>query len=373
MKLRLKTASLQRGVSLVGKTVPTNSPLPVLMNILLRYRAGEKTIRLLATNFETGVSCDAELEEPVDKDLEIAIPGKIFTELVASLPSEITELDYTEKNRSLALSSDSVKANIKCNSPEDFPSFPVFGSSEIEISAEVFKRAALHVGIAAAPTHSNAVLTGVFMGREKNRLVLAATDGVRFSVQRIEAQLDKTRENLHVIIPAKSLSEVVRVSQETAVEIFFTDDDKVVFRCNDVEIFCLRIAGQYIDYKMLEAAKNAEPVCSLTLRTSELLRACKQVNIFSEEGKSSVTFDVNSLFVQLRAQSKESGDGVVNMTGGITGQSVAVTLAYSLLSELLNVIETPQVKLDLLGPRSPAVFYTEPKSDFFHVIMPISR
>src|SRR3989304_7321936 len=136
MKLACTQENLNRGLSIVGRMVSRNPPLPVLGNVLLKTETGG--LRLTATDLELGVSC--LVGGKVEEKGEITIPARLLTDYINQLPKERVALKVDGKE--LQVSCEASKAQIKGISADEFPLMPELENTfEILIPAGPFKDA----------------------------------------------------------------------------------------------------------------------------------------------------------------------------------------------------------------------------------------
>jgi len=89
MKISCTQENLNRGLQISSHIASKNINLPILNNVLLKVDSG--SISLLATNLEIGVKC--LIRGKIEQEGSIALPAKLFTDYVGSLPQEKVDLD----------------------------------------------------------------------------------------------------------------------------------------------------------------------------------------------------------------------------------------------------------------------------------------
>ena len=212
MRLSVMQENLAKGLSIVGRAVSSRSTLPVLSNILLS--TDEDRLKLAATNLEVGVSC--WLGSQVEDDGAVTLPARLLTDWVNSMQPGRIDMELSVRTMSVHLRSGRSESNIKGIDASEFPLIPTAdGEQPLGLPPATLRQIIDQVVFAAADAKdtSRPALTGVLAKFEGDRLTLAATDGYRLSVRRTilpaAAPADAT-----VIIPARSLPEVSRISGE---------------------------------------------------------------------------------------------------------------------------------------------------------------
>src|SRR6266567_2423520 len=83
MKVYVLTEHLQKRLLLLSHGVSTRAQLPILLHLLLETREGR--LNLSATDLEIGI--ETSITASVEEDGAIAVPARMFIELINSLPA----------------------------------------------------------------------------------------------------------------------------------------------------------------------------------------------------------------------------------------------------------------------------------------------
>ncbi|HEX9077716.1 MAG TPA: DNA polymerase III subunit beta, partial [Anaerolineae bacterium] len=181
----------------------------------------------------------------------------------------------------------------------------------------------------------------------------------------------------NVIIPAKALQEVGRVSadQEDAIEMAVTENrTQVLFRLTNIEIVSQLIDGAFPDFtRIIPDSRNTRTV----VNTAELQSAVRASEVFAREAMNTVRIQIapagetGAGKMTLTANSAESGDNVGEIDATVDGQAVEIAFNARYLKDVLNVLHSPQVALETSSAASPGVIKPVGRDDFTHVIMPM--
>ncbi|NBD36288.1 MAG: DNA polymerase III subunit beta, partial [Chloroflexi bacterium] len=120
MKLSCLQENLSKGLSIVGRAVPSRTTMPILGNVLMATDQGQ--LKLAATNLE--LSIVHWVGARVDAEGEITVPARNFIDLVNSLPPEQVDMEIDPSSLSMALSCGTVNASFRGISAEEFPVVP---------------------------------------------------------------------------------------------------------------------------------------------------------------------------------------------------------------------------------------------------------
>lgn len=373
MKVSVLQENLAHGLGIVSRAVSPRSTLPVLGNILVATDEGR--LRLSATNLELGITCwiGAKIEE----EGSTTVPARTFTDLVSTLPPNQVSMDLNVRTQTMNVRCGTSNTDLKCIDSQEFPPMPTLDmEAGIEIDADDLREMIRQVAFAASADEARPILTGVLMTVEDEEITFAAADGFRLSVRttQLASPLEK---NLRAVIPARSLSELARVSTDgskTITMMLPPQSGRVIFRTDNTELVSQLIEGTFPDYaQIIPQGHDTRTVLS----TDAFLKACKQAEIFAREGsliaQISITpgGDLKPGTVEISGQSEETGSNQTVVDASIDGPPVLIAFNVRYLREVLDVIHTPNVALETTTSTSPGVIRPVGEKDFLHVIMPM--
>ena len=390
MRLSVLQENFAKGLSIVGRAVSSRSTLPVLSNILLSTDADR--LKLAATNLEVGVSC--WLGAQVEDDGAITLPARLLTDWVNSMQPDRIDMELSVRTMSVNLKCGRSESNIKGIDASEFPLIPTAdGEQALGLPPATVRKIIDQVVFAAADAKdtSRPALTGVLAKFEGDRLTLAATDGYRLSVRRTMLPAPVPAD-INVIIPARSLAEVSRISGEA-------DPDKPVelavaaarnqalFRLygkgegEKGAFFQVDLVSQLIDAKFPDftAIMPKSHVTRTVLDTAAFQRALKVAALFARDASDRVVFaiapgsDTVPGQVVIKATSAEAGDNVSELDALVEGTPLEIAFNVRYLIEAISVIDTPQVVLETTRSDRPGLFRPvgAGPEEFTHVIMPM--
>ena len=372
MKLTVSQAQLAHGLGVVSRAVSPRSTLPVLNNILIATDEGR--LRLSATNLELGITCwiGAQIEE----EGSITIPARIFSDLISTLPGDKVSLSLTTRTQSLNIHCGTSNFDIKGIDAQEFPPMPVPDlASGVELNVADFKEMINQVGFAASADEARPVLQGVLMEINENKISMAATDGFRIAVR--SAELSSSISNpVKVIIPARSLGELARIAtngNETLNMVVPPDRGQAIFHLKDAELVTQLIEGNFPDYRAI-IPRNFKT--RTIISTAEFLKACRQAEIIARESNYVIRLNIQPQegspgAVEFSTQTEEMGSGEVVVDANIEGPELLVAFNVRFLSDVLEVIGTPNTILETNANNTPGMLSPTGDETYRHVIMPM--
>ncbi len=376
MKLSLPQEQLSRGLSIVGRGVASSarSTLPITSNILLASDDGR--LRLSATDLEIGINL--WLPAMIEEDGSTTVPARLFTELVNSLPSDRVDLAQTDEAHTTAVTCARVKANIRGMDPDEFPLIPTVSEQpSAAIPADLLHGMINSVVFAAATDDARPVFTGVLATFAGDTLTFAAADGFRLSV-RSATLAEAAAGDFSVIIPARTLAELGRIlpDGEEPVEVTVTPNrSQVLFHTGSLDLISRLIEGQYVNYRQIIPQKY---VARAVVSTAAWNKATRIAGFFARDSNNIVRVSLDpgegeeSGSLTIAANAADVGDNVNQIDAAIEGEPLTVAFNAKYISDVLGVITSDQVALELNGPAQPGVVRPLDGTDFLHVMMPMS-
>lgn len=388
MKVTCLQEQLAKGLSVVGRAVSTKTTLPVLSNILITTESNEEgdgsgKLKLAATNLE--ISITVRVPAQIVEAGEITVPARLLNEFVGAIPKETNvTLTLDSSNATLNVQGGRYDANIKGIAAEDFPALPGITGliNNAVINSNVLKEAIGQVAFAAASDESRPTLGAVFTRIEGGLATLVCADSFRLAVK--TARLVETADNnFTVLIPARAMTELSRIlaDDESRVEISVTGNkSQVLFRTEAVNFTCSLVEGNYPNYQQIIPKGHSTRT---TAATDQLLQAVKVASLFARDSGNNIIRvaitpgeGLAPGRLTLLATAAEVGDSRNEIDVYVDGGSVeneATQIAFNAkyLQDVLAVMETTQVALELQSSNNPGVFKPIGKDDYIYVIMPM--
>lgn len=372
MKLTVSQAQLAHGLGLVSRAVSPRSTLPVLNNILIATDAGR--LRLSATNLELGITCwiGAQIEE----EGGVTIPARIFGDLVSTLPGDKVSLSLTTRTQTLNIHCGTSNFDIKGIDANEFPPMPAPDlAAGVELNVADFKAMIQQVSFAASTDEARPVLQGVLLEINENNLSLAATDGFRISMRSAEIS-NSVAQPVRAIIPARSLSELARIAvngNEAITMVMPPERGQAIFHLKDAELVTQLIEGNFPDYRAIIPPRFDT---RMVISTAEFLKACRQAEIIARESNYVIRINMQPQeggpgAVEFSTQSEEMGSGEVTVDANIEGPELLIAFNVSYLSQVLEVITTPNTILETNQNNTPGMISPVGDESFKHVVMPM--
>ncbi|HLT18901.1 MAG TPA: DNA polymerase III subunit beta [Thermomicrobiales bacterium] len=375
MRVTCLQQDLQRALSITGRAVASRTTLPVLSNYLIE--AEEDALTVSATNLELGITC--RIPARVDEPGKAALQARVLNDFVSSLSSGEVQLYEDSGPTTMLVKQGATQAHVRGQDPDEFPAVTPESTpaAALTVDSGLLSEAIAQVVFAAATDDSRPVLAGVHIESEGTKLALAAADGFRMSFR--EMDIGRELENdISIVVPARSMQEIARIiaDSEEPAEISITPNQaQMIVSIPDITVVTRLIDGTFPDLKQIIPQEwNTRTVVSREV----LLDAARRAAIFARSNNDVVKFALEPAGgadgigrMTITATAADTGDNRDDLDAQVEGSELEVAFNGRYLTDVLSVLGSPSVALELQGPNAAGVFKPVDDDSFVHVIMPM--
>ncbi len=364
MKITFLSDNLQRKLPFLNHAVSLRGQLPILSNFLLEVKKGKLIIS--ATDLEIGISSTIPVN--VEKEGSVTIPAKNFSDLLLNIGSQ--KITLSLEGDTLKLTGEKIKASFQTTPPDDFPAlYEEKGDELISIKKSQIEEFISRVVFAAATDSSRPALSGVLLDKDKNEVLLVATDGYRLSMQR---NAFKTKEELKdpLVIPSRVVREVLSINEESDdLSVCVSEkNNQVLFFQGETVLVGRLIEGGFPEYqKIIPADFNTKT----EVNKDELLNAIKICSVFARETANIIKLTIEKEKLIVSANSPQVGEDSVEVSAKTIGEENEIAFNAKYVLDLLTSLDKDDLVFEMTGPLNPGVFKIKEDNSFLHLIMPI--
>lgn len=373
MKISARQEQLSHALRVAGRAVAVRSPLPITTNILMATD-GDR-LKISATNLDIAIS--TWIDASVAEEGAITLPAKLVSEFVDTLPGGQVDIAVKRGGNTAHVQSGRFEANVRGMPADDFPAIPdATEPAAASVPPALLKEMIEQVAFATAADDTRPMLTGVLATFSDQTLTFAATDGFRLAIRTGELSATAAGD-FSAIIPARTLTELARIlpDGEEPVELTVTPNrNQIIFRAPDLHVVSRLLEGNFPNYRQIIPSKFATKI---VVNTGDLLKATKIASFFSRDNSNAITLEVQPGGeagvgnIVVSGAAAELGDDRGEIDAVVNGGEARVQFNSRYVSDVLGVIESPQVGLEISGPNSAAVFRPIDSVDYTHVVMPM--
>jgi DNA polymerase III subunit beta len=353
--------SLQKIIGIVER----KQSLPILSNVLIEKTGSN--ICFVATDLEIQISTQFTDINQTNSDATITVAAKKLQEIIKVLPegSKVT-LDIYE-NRLLVKVNKS-KFTLQTLPAQDFPKVSEQLKQAIKIKIEQNKLKKLFgmVQYAMAQQDIRYYLNGVLLVIDGYFLKLIATDGHRLAY--VITKLDQEYPKHEIILPRKTVNELIKLLTETEEKITFElAENQVRVTSSNIILISKVIDGKFPDYERV----IPNYVNQLTLNRIEILQALQRAAILSNEKFRGVRFVLTEKNLRIISNNSEQEEAQEDMEIDYQGIALDIGFNVNYLMDGLNSATTETVIFSF-GDANSSILITIPNNEEFkYVVMPM--
>lgn len=369
MKIVVIKNNLKDGLSAVGRIAGENLQLPILKNALLETL--ENKIVLTATNLEMAIKF--AVSGKVIENGSMAVPVGILSSIISSIPSE--RLNLESKKGVVEIKTDNYQATINSSPSDEFPLIPKIKNNEtyLELESGTLKEALSQVVAASQFSELRPELNCVFMEYSVDNFRMAATDSSRLAEKNLSnPQFSSTiPEPFSFLLPIPSSHELLRIlSDEGSVRIY-RDENQVLFKTEQWELFSRLMEGSFPDYKQIVPKKYA---AEITVSREEFINSLKLSGIFSvKSNEIKIKILENKKAIEISSSDQSVGDNSYLLPARIEGSAKEICFNWKYLSDGLKAMKSEEVLFGVNDDNKPSVIKSPKDASYFYIVMPILK
>lgn len=331
MEFTIKQNVLKDELGYVNGIVEKKSTIPVLSNILIES-VGENSIRILGTDLDVTIRCEAEAD--IKQSGSMCIQARKLFDIVRLLDNGDVHFKK-EENEWVSLNCGKSKFKLAGVSREQFPEVPEFKSVPRKISAEIFNHFIQNTAFAITNEQSRFTLSGAKFVIENGTARMVTTDGHRLAF--IERKLNSSNdEPMDSLIPKKALMELTKISKDAKGDISFGEDpNHIYFEVDGRLLITRKLSGTFPNYEMVIPKDNDKTV---TFDAEEMRNAIRRVALMADERTRSVRITIKPNEIEIGAQSSEEGEAQERVTADYSGEEVSIGFNSQYLQDFLNIV-----------------------------------
>ena len=381
MKIIILKEKLKQGINIVERISTKSLNLPILNNILMKTE--KNFLNLISTDLEIGISWWSLAK--IEKQGEITIPSRIFSNFVSFLPNKPVNLNLKELN--LEIDCENYHTSIKGMNSEEFPIIPkILKNEKISVQSKLFCQALSQVVDITSHSSIKPEISGVYFLFQKNIITIVATDSFRLGEKKIylDSSLVNISKDYSFILPQRAVKEIINIfnEKEEDLTIYFSSN-QILFETQlsetphpEIQLISRLIEDEYPNYQEIIPQKTETQI---TFQVGEFINQIKSAALFS--GKiNEIKLKIDPLKNQLTLFSQDSNIGEYQscLSVKIKGSPCEISFNHRfLLDGLLNIAlkqgKNSEAILELINSEKPGILRPVEKDDYLYLIMPIKN
>lgn len=368
MKFSIDQRDLLEGLQKVSGVVPAKSPTPVLENVL--FELDEKILKITGTDLEVSVTTEVSPKK-VEEPGAIALPAKVLTEMMRSLPDIPIRFETEEGNR-LGITTDQGFYKVSGISKDNFPEIPEPSQEHvISVDNEKLYRMFNKTIFAVSSDELRPALMGVFIQLVGNELRMVATDGHRLS-KIVDTQFPVQDFPIKMIVPPKAVQIALKHLDDEGSSRLHINENGLCFSFGKTTLFTRLVEGQYPDYeRVIPRDNDQELIADKNLLTASV----KRVALFSSALTRQIRFSIApGKLAVLSEDADMGGEAREELSVDYQGEPMEIGYNAQYVMDLIRHVDTDEVSFLLKSPINAALVSParqEEHEDFHMLIMPI--
>jgi DNA polymerase-3 subunit beta len=369
MEFVISQKALQKELAFIQGVVEKKNTIPVLSNLLIES-IGENTLRLIATDLDVTLRCEADAES-INQPGSICVQARKLLDIARLLPDALVRFKK-EENDWVSVKCEKFNSKVPGVPTDSYPEIPTFKSAPISLSASIFKTLIDRTIFAITQEESRYTLSGAKFILDENGARMVTTDGHRLAfVSRQEIGKRLPDESLDVLIPKKTLVELGKLSAELEGDLKLgSDDNHIYFEVGTRLLISRKLTGQFPNYEMVMPKSNDKSVVFEASRLNEVIR---RVALMADDRSHAVKFSILPGTIEVSSHNAEEGEAVDSIETDYDGEPVTIGFNAQYIQDFLNVIGDKKVKLEFKDSNGQAQLQPADAEDYEYkyVVMPM--
>ena len=368
MKFSVSSSELLKRLSMTGGAIGSNPVLPILEDFLFSIKDNQLTIA--ATDLETSIATSIEVMS--DGDGVVAVPAKILLDTLKALPQQPITFSVDDENFGIQITSAYGKYKLAGEDGADFPDIPQPDSVDtLTVPSNTLMQSINKTVFATSNDELRPAMTGVYVQVDFNKLIFVATDAhklVKYTFQDIASEVSTTfilpKKALNLLKNALPAGEPVTVSFNKA---------NAFFKFGDTNLVCRLIDAKYPDYNAVIPVDNPN---LLTVSRTDLQASLKRIAIYANKTTNQVILSITGESMTISAQDLDfSNEATEQLTCVYDGDPVTIGFNAKFLIEMLGVLESDEVKMELSTPTRAGILLpvddADASEEILMLVMPV--
>lgn len=365
MKFSTDRETLLRPLQLVTGVVERRQTLPVLANLLVVARDG--VLSLTGTDLEVelvAVAGDVNIEQ----EGSVTIPARKLADIWRSLPESAEVSIQVENDRAIVRSGRSRFALATLPAAE-FPSVESGpGDVEINLSGGDLRGLLDQVSFSMAQQDVHYFLNGMLLEVTAQHTRTVATDGHRLAMCTLN-QAASVDGRVQAIVPRKGVLELGRLLSDAEGSVMLhVGSNHLRVNAGPFTLTTKLVDGKFPDYEKVIPRESDRMVSG---DRDTLRQAFNRASILSNEKYRGIRLiiDRDQLTIQANNPEQEEAEEVVPVD--YSGERMEIGFNVSYLQDVLNVLDTEQVRLSVADANSSALIEGVGNDEAVYVVMPM--
>ncbi|MEA3423577.1 MAG: DNA polymerase III subunit beta [Bacillota bacterium] len=362
MKFSCFQSDLINSINTVQKAISNKSNMEVLKGILITVENN----KIKLTGNDSNLSIEVIIEAQIEQEGVIVLDSKLFCDIIRKLPN--ATVDFNLNNNFVEIECLYSKFKLITLNAEEYPKLPtVENSHSLVVNREIIKNMIKQTIFSVSTDETRPILTGSLFEIKDNKASLVSIDGYRLALKSV--QIDSDRDS-KTVIPGKTLNELMKIlSNSSEEELIIKITDKYIsFEIENIKIISKILEGEFIKYnQIIPTDFNTE----IVINTNEFYNGIERASLMARETKSSIIkMSLQDKFIEITSIS-EIGSVIDKVKMKIEGDKFDIGFNPKYLLDVLRVIDSEEVVLELSSSLSPCIIKPVDDNEYIYLVLPV--
>jgi len=299
----------------------------------------------------------------------VAAPeAKMFLEIIRNLPDNNILIQTDDKNV-ITIKSGKSEFKILSLPAEDFPNIPAVEKNfKYETKSNVFKNMIKQTIFAVAAEETKPILTGELIEIKEDCFNIVAIDGFRVAFRKTDLLNDN--ENVSVVVPSKTLSEISRIlsdKEDEIISMYFTDNH-ALFEAEDFTVVSRLLEGEFFKY---EQSFINEYTTAVEIDRLDFLNSVERATLISRDSrKNPVELSIENDKIVITSNT-EMGTSYEEVLVNTEGDELKIGFNPRYLIDALKAIDDERINVKFMSELSPCIIESLEDGDYKYLILPL--
>ncbi|MGL5885572.1 DNA polymerase III subunit beta [Bombilactobacillus mellis] len=376
MKFTINRNQFINQINNVQRAISSKTTIPILTG--MKLVATQQGLIVTGSNVDISVQ-NLIAQDNEDNELEIAslgaivLPARFFNEIIKKLPGEKFTLEIIENNQTLITSGNS-EFTLNGLDANNYPHLPeVENNDQLTIAAEILHQLVNETVFSASTQENRPILTGLHLKITGNELLAVATDSHRLAQRKVTIN-NQSQNNYDIVIPAKSLVELVRSFRDSEQDVKISiSENQILFEFSQTLFYSRLLEG---NYPATDRLIPQESSTQLEFEAKTLLDSVERASLLAHAGRNNVVrlvIENATKKATIYGNSPEVGTVEEDLQPlSLTGEDLEIAFNPDYLKDALRALGDTRIRLEFTAPLHP--FTLKPTSDvenFIQLITPV--
>ncbi|MFT4759714.1 MAG: DNA polymerase-3 subunit beta [Paraglaciecola sp.] len=362
MKFSVSSSELLKQLTIAGGAIGSNPVLPILEDFL--FTIAENKLTIAATDLETSIS--TQIDVMSDANGMVAVPARILLDTLKALPEQPITFSINDENFGIEITSAYGKYKLAGENGDDFPKIPeADGVDSIAVPAPVLGNAISKTLFATSNDELRPAMTGVYFQVDFDKLTFVATDAhklVKYTFSEVTSEVSTS-----FIVPKKALN-LLKSALPSGGDVKFSfNKANAFFSFDNTHLVCRLIDARYPDYNAVIPVDNPN---LLTLPRKDFQNSLKRIAIYANKTTNQVILNIKADSMTVSAQDLDfSNEAQEVLECNYEGEPITIGFNAKFLGEMLGVLESDEIKLELSAPTRAGILLPSEDADGESILM----